>query len=588
MKLMKYKEAIHIGLMTLLLLWVAGCNIREDDLLSCNLVNMEVGITTRGATSDTDILSKNLNEYRIRKIRIFVFNSDGSWDATFFDGNVPANSESYKSPYFRVSKSDNKTVCAVLNEPDAAAAALDAVRSHAELEAVTYKMADYINEENLLLRSHADTYCLPMYGEVGGVNVPAQYNDINNLEVNRCVARVDVYMATKDNSNISIPSTATLQASNTGKHGYLTTRNQFAINETTGEMQIVGTDTSLDYVYPASSDDPGRDFEDTDKYFSFYLPEKKVTVGNELTLHIKGISIDDLGTTKDYTVKVNPQNAGKDMMERNKVYQLYLTLRETDYIDIEVHVTPWELAGTQTVEETADVRMTNCHIVAPGGRVHIPLSEVYKIWRDVFGEEIDQTATVTAEVLWQNGTTNDILPASNVTVVRGSGATHSTDYIKVVTGTTEGNAVVAMKVNGEVKWSWHIWNTTYEPNVTEGQTNVNGRIWMTCDLGRTQNFWLNYQYGRKDPLIDNYINSETIPATATYWENAIMSVKNPTTYYTNWWNFWNAAPGRNYWINADQSKGIFDPCPDGWRITQRVSTRLVSMDYTPLRCVKDE
>ena len=587
MKLMKHKEAIHIGLMIFLLLWVAGCNIREDDLLSCNLVNMEVGITTRGATSDTDVLSKNLNEYRIRKIRIFVFNSDGSWDATFFDGNVPTDSESYKSPYFRVSKSDNKTVCAVLNEPDAAAAALDAVRSHAELEAVTYKMADYINEENLLLRSHADTYCLPMYGELGGVNVPAQYNDVNNLEVNRCVARVDVYMATKDNSNISIPSTATLQASNTGKHGYLTTRNQFAINETTGEMQIVGTDTSLDYVYPASSDDPGRNFEDTDKYFSFYLPEKKVTVGNELTLHIKGISIDDLGTTKDYTVKVNPQNAGKDMMERNKVYQLYLTLRETDYIDIEVHVTPWELAGTQTVEETADVRMTNCHIVAPGGRVHIPLSEVYKIWRDVFGEEIDQTATVTAEVLWQNGTTNDILPASNVTVVRGSGATHSTDYIKVVTGTTEGNAVVAMKVNGEVKWSWHIWNTTYEPNVAEGQTNVNGRVSMTRFLGSTQNVWLHYQQGRKDPFID-IANGETIPVTATFGEYAIVSVKNPTTYYTNWHILWNAAPGQNYWENADHSKGIFDPCPDGWRMIPRVSTRYANMNDLTLRCVKDE
>lgn len=26
-----------------------------------------------------------------------------------------------------------------------------------------------------------------------------------------------------------------------------------------------------------------------------------------------------------------------------------------------------------------------------------------------------------------------------------------------------------MKVNGEIYWSWHIWCTDYEPNVTEGQ-----------------------------------------------------------------------------------------------------------------------
>ena len=60
-------------------------------------------------------------------------------------------------------------------------------------------------------------------------------------------------------------------------------------------------------------------------------------------------------------------------------------------------------------------------------------------------------------------------------------------YIVVETGNKAGNAVVAMKVNGEIYWSWHIWCTDYNPNLKEGQQELNGFVWMDRNLGATYN-----------------------------------------------------------------------------------------------------
>lgn len=575
---MKYEDYIWLMMWLLLL---AGCT--EDNEPESSQVNMSV--STR-ATSSNDALAIGVDEYRLRNIRIIVFNSDGSLDANFYDDQLPADAETYKSPYFPVSKSDGKKVCVVANELTTLVhAQLNAVNSYEDLKAVMYTLTDYIGERNVLLPS-TGSYCLPMYGELDGVNVPARYNDVNALDIRRCVARVDVYMAVGDFSNVSIPPAATLQVSNTAKQGYFATGNLSAAYETTGRMQIVESDTTyLGCLYPASADDPGHDFDETDRYISFYLPEKVVAAGSELNLMLRGISLDDLGTTKDYSIKVNPQNAGKDKMDRNCIYKLYLKVAGADHIEVELHVTPWNMAGTQTSDVAADTKMTNCHIVAPGGRVHIPLAEVYKIWRDVFGEAIDPSATVTAEVLWDDDVTGEVV--SRVTVEQDAG-NYVPKYIKVETGATEGNAVVAMKVNGEVKWSWHIWNTTYEPNVAEGQEKTGGRIQMKRNLGDFPNTikGCNYQMGRKDPFVRG---SSWIPVPGTsYRENAIFSVENPTTRYSNWSSYYNSTPGLNYWVKSDHRKGIFDPCPDGWRAVKPATTRAVSWDEMPVRCIKDE
>ena len=67
-------------------------------------------------------------------------------------------------------------------------------------------------------------------------------------------------------------------------------------------------------------------------------------------------------------------------------------------------------------------------------------------------------------------------------------------YISVETENQSGNAVIAMKVNGKIYWSWHIWCTDYDPNLEEGQQEFNGYTWMDRNLGATlslRDFYIN-------------------------------------------------------------------------------------------------
>lgn len=90
---------------------------------------------------------------------------------------------------------------------------------------------------------------------------------------------------------------------------------------------------------------------------------------------------------------------------------------------------------------------------------------------------------VTAEVLWQDGI--GVMTERSVKVMNAEKRDKA--YIVVETGNKAGNAVVAMKVNGEIYWSWHIWCTDYNPNLKEGQQELNGFVWMDRNLGATYN-----------------------------------------------------------------------------------------------------
>ena len=52
----------------------------------------------------------------------------------------------------------------------------------------------------------------------------------------------------------------------------------------------------------------------------------------------------------------------------------------------------------------ADIHITNCFIVPPGGRVHIPTDGVYKAWAqmDEFERMPIPDGEITVEVLWQD------------------------------------------------------------------------------------------------------------------------------------------------------------------------------------------
>lgn len=138
-----------------------------------------------------------------------------------------------------------------------------------------------------------------------------------------------------------------------------------------------------------------------------------------------------------------------EKLERNHVYQLLCRfLAKTSTLDTDLTVCPWIALESQVEEIKADIHITNCFIVPPGGRVHIPTDGVYKAWAqmDEFERMPIPDGEITVEVLWQDEM--GVMTEHSVKVMNADKRDKA--YIVVETGNQSGNAVIAMKVNGEI------------------------------------------------------------------------------------------------------------------------------------------
>jgi hypothetical protein len=152
----------------------------------------------------------------------------------------------------------------------------------------------------------------------------------------------------------------------------------------------------------------------------------------------------------------------------------------------------------------------------------------------------------------------------------GSGSTGAIK-VKAAAGKT-GNALVAVKVGGVIKWSWHIWVTDYNPQTnlwdphSAGGTTTQNIRFMDRNLGAVNNcLGMYYQWGRKDPFQPhknwNFIDADG-PTTV---ENGIQ---HPTTFYIKPYAHWltPAETNHNLWGGFSGKKTIYDPCPAGFKV----------------------
>lgn len=190
-----------------------------------------------------------------------------------------------------------------------------------------------------------------------------------------------------------------------------------------------------------------------------------------------------------------------------------------------------------------------------------------------------------------------------------------------------GNVVVAAKLNGTIFWSWHIWaldDSVLDYDSALGvydfkqanRNDFNGFVWMDRNLGalnidNPSNRYtrgLMYQWGRKDPFPgagSNELEEPTIysgagveytmqgkhPAYSTvivlpgnndklkYSIEHPMCFMKPTSSYAitniiseNDWYSSSLSERKNDFWDSHNKKGIYDPCPSGWRIPVLKST----------------
>ena len=566
-----------------LLLVLFSCTESEQAIEPVNPgeVRMSMNISTR-ATSDPEVL--NANETRISRLRIYVFDGT-SLDKMYYCQGLTATDGTYTTPVFTVKAATGKTLYAIVNEPvdTNTRAILESVDHPDDLVDVQYQMADYLTTKtNVNVVEYTKDYCLPMYGELAGVDAAEGTTQTVNMRVDRAVARVDVYMRKEAGNWEEVQIPAMLVVTGVSKTGFISPEKTG--NYASSVINMLLRKTVGEIPEETSPKDKGV------LAYSFYIPEMECK-DSKLQIGIDEYDMIELGGDAN-----NSGGAPLEKLERNHVYQLLCRfMQKTVSLDIDLTVCPW-IALEPQVEEVKDIQITNCYVVPPGGRVHIPTDGVYKAWAQM--DEFERTpipeGEVTAEVLWQDGI--GVMTERSVKVMNAEKRDKA--YIVVETGNKAGNAVVAMKVNGEIYWSWHIWCTDYNPNLKEGQQELNGFVWMDRNLGATYNKYNEeggikskgflYQWGRKDlfpptkgwektesdedlyNLAGEIITFSKVPVEV--FNNIPNSVHNSMSFYTSEESWYTNAKGtyrRNdlsLWNSKVGKKTIFDPCPDGWRV----------------------
>ena len=207
--------------------------------------------------------------------------------------------------------------------------------------------------------------------------------------------------------------------------------------------------------------------------------------------------------------------------------------------------------------------LPNCYVVSPGETLYIPVSKAFGVWgkNDVLaGEGAGMLGAMGARVVWE-------------------------DVRYLLNG------------DGNCYWSWHIWATEYDPSQVAGQQTVGGNVFMDRNLGATslvkgpQSAGCVYQWGRKDPFqgpytwmmflnanagwsndgIGKFMTLKGLASTKVPSENLVASVQQPYRYIvgisgTQDWLSPDVGGEAYRWSNADGTKGVFDPCPEGWRV----------------------
>jgi hypothetical protein len=160
-------------------------------------------------------------------------------------------------------------------------------------------------------------------------------------------------------------------------------------------------------------------------------------------------------------------------------------------------------------------------MVTPGSSITFPITRAITIGN------MPNSPDVKVEVLWSD---TDVISGAPTLLGYSTGRT-----ITVTTTSTQGNAVIVLKIGSTTYWSWHIWVTDY-PSKGATYTGTNNAVFMDRNLGATfvgrgsgAGTGLFYSYGNRTP--NSYTGTSIVDA-----------------------------------YNENKEKSVYDPCPEGWRV----------------------
>lgn len=156
----------------------------------------------------------------------------------------------------------------------------------------------------------------------------------------------------------------------------------------------------------------------------------------------------------------------------------------------------------------------NCYIISTdGGSVTIPVRKAYDMWRyhpffKTSTLKDNLSGELTAELVWMDN--QDLIDTDDPNSIALTGDDYYAQITVQTAANQTGNAVVAVKIGGEIRWSWHLWVTGEDVTATTCNYNNGERDYTFMDrnlgainatVGDVGSKGLYYQWGRKDPFV---------------------------------------------------------------------------------------
>jgi hypothetical protein len=241
-----------------------------------------------------------------------------------------------------------------------------------------------------------------------------------------------------------------------------------------------------------------------------------------------------------------------------------------------------------------DPAVSNCYMITPGGTKSFPVRRAYAHIGSRLTNTLHTGGTYygkfKVEVVWDDAGVIDEVE------VEGSGKDAVVTVKTKDPGTSPngGNAVVKIykKDDGTQTpvWSYHIWVTDPDAIGTwhNDRQAAATYTFMDRNLGATEaansvtGRGLFYQWGRKDPFCTGEYTTVSVSSSC----NIPYSIQHPATFITcvsspRDWLYGNDRKNDRW--NADgNTKSIYDPCPEGWRVPLHVDgTESAGDDSSP-------
>lgn len=338
---MKNHYNIYIALLVFYLLGHASCikeypgSVAAEEQGSV-IITMEIynSVTSKATAYSLQDGVLGGAEYIIDKLRIYVFNSDGSLEKMEISSDLAADQVVQQT--IEVSKDTSKELYFIANEPSDLTASLNAISSAEELEALEYTIAEAMNQGfNGAATFSKDDFLTPMTANYSVKNAAIDLNIYVGLT--RAVARVDLYL---DKSESALSRSVELDSSTKFIIDGLTYSSLLLPAQVGAPQNIVnGLEVaSSDIVLSGAS----SDLSTSQRVLSFYLAERTYDYSDSassITIELEGLK--EEGTTVENKSVTLGDTGTLTEINRNYVYRIYGSYNGSEIVSNDIEIIDW-------------------------------------------------------------------------------------------------------------------------------------------------------------------------------------------------------------------------------------------------------